>query len=137
MKNGVLYRHREDAGCVSQQIVVPKAARSQILKHLHEGAFNGHLGEAKTLGRLCERFYWPGFSEDAVEWCKTCPTCQIDKTRTTPYTIASQSDGLVESFNRTMLVMLASTVEEDPSNWEQHISGRYLPFTRQRVMRST
>ena len=63
MKNGVLYRHREDAGCVSQQIVVPKAARSQILKHLHEGAFNGHLGEAKTLGRLCERFYCPDFQK--------------------------------------------------------------------------
>ena len=225
VKNGVLFRHREDAESVIQQVVVPKAARSQVLKHLHEGAFGGHLGEAKTLGRLRERFYWPGFSEDAVEWCKTCPTCaarknpshksraplqsmtagyplqlvavdivgpltpsksentyilvasdyftrwveayaipnqeavtvanklvdeffcrfsvpeqlhsdqgrqfeanvmqevcrllQIDKTRTTPY--HPQSDGLVERFNRTMLAMLASTVEEDPSNWEQHL----------------
>ena len=225
-KNGILYRYHEDEGSSNVQVVVPKAARCQILKQLHEGAFGGHLGEAKTLNRLRERFYWPGYSEDAVEWCKTCPTCaarknpsrksraplqsvqtagyplqlvavdivgpltpsktentyilvasdyftrwveayaipnqeavtvanklvdeffcrfsvpeqlhsdqgrqfeanvmqevcrllQIDKTRTTPY--HPQSDGLVERFNRTMLAMLASTVEEDPSNWEQHL----------------
>eukprot|EP00731_Ephydatia_muelleri_P018416 Em0011g456a len=224
-KNGILYRYHEDEGNSNVQVVVPKAARCQILKQLHEGAFGGHLGEAKTLNRLRERFYWPGYSEDAVEWCKTCPTCaarknpsrksraplqsvtagyplqlvavdivgpltpsktentyilvasdyftrwveayaipnqeavtvanklvdeffckfsvpeqlhsdqgrqfeanvmqevcrllQIDKTRTTPY--HPQSDGLVERFNRTMLAMLASTVEEDPSNWEQHL----------------
>ena len=81
MKNGVHFRHHEDAGSVIQQVVVPKAARSQILKHLHEGAFEGHLGEAKTLGRLRERFYrGPDFSEDAVEWCKTCPTCAARRT---------------------------------------------------------
>ena len=224
-KNGILYRYHEDEGNSNVQVVVPKAARCQILKQLHEGAFVGHLGEAKTLNLLRERFYWPGYSEDAVEWCKTCPTCaarknpsrksraplqsvtagyplqlvavdivgpltpsktentyilvasdyftrwveayaipnqeavtvanklvdeffcrfsvpeqlhldqgrqfeanvmqevcrllQIDKTRTTPY--HPQSDGLVERFNRTMLAMLASTVEEDPSNWEQHL----------------
>ena len=79
VKNGVLFRHREDAGSVIQQVVVPKAARSQVLKHLHEGAFGGHLGEAKTLGLLRERFYRPGFSEDSVEWCKTCRTCAARK----------------------------------------------------------
>ena len=50
---------------------------------------------------------------------EVCRLLQIDKTRTTPY--HPQSDGLVERFNRTMLAMLASTVEEDPSNWEQHL----------------
>ena len=50
---------------------------------------------------------------------EVCRLLQIDKTRTTPY--HPQSDGLVELFNRTMLAMLASTVEEDPSNWEQHL----------------
>ena len=50
---------------------------------------------------------------------EVCHLLQIDKTRTTPY--HPQSDGLVERFNRTMLAMLASTVEEDPSNWEHHL----------------
>eukprot|EP00731_Ephydatia_muelleri_P038117 Em0659g1a len=78
-KNGILYRYHEDEGNSNVQVVVPKAARCQILKQLHEGAFGGHLGEAKTLNRLRERFYWPGYSEDAVEWCKTCPTCAARK----------------------------------------------------------
>ena len=58
--------------------MVPKAARCQ-LKQLHEGAFGVHRGEAKTLNRLCEIFYWPGYLEDAVEWCKMCPTCAARK----------------------------------------------------------
>ena len=79
MKNGVLNRHHEDIGSLIEQVVVPKAARSQKLKHLHKGAFCGHLGEAKTRGQLCERFYWPGFSEDMMEWCTTSPTCAARK----------------------------------------------------------
>ena len=61
------------------QVVVPKAVRSQILKQLHDGAFGGHLGEANTLSRLCKRIYWTGYSEDAVEWYKTCPICAARK----------------------------------------------------------
>ena len=80
LKNGVLYWYYEDEGSSNVQVVVVlKAVRCQILKQLHEGAFGGHLGEAKTLNRLRERFYWPRYSEDAVEWCKTCPTCAARK----------------------------------------------------------
>ena len=50
---------------------------------------------------------------------EVCRLLQIDKTRTTPY--HPQSDELVERFNRTMLAKLASTVEEDPSDWKQHL----------------
>ncbi|KAL5464015.1 hypothetical protein EMCRGX_G032972, partial [Ephydatia muelleri] len=200
-KNGILYRYHEDEGNSNVQVVVPKAARCQILKQLHEGAFGGHLGEAKTLNRLprknpsrksraplqsvtagyplqlvavdivgpltpskTENTYILVASDYFTRWVEAyaipnqeavtvanklvdeffcrfsvpeqlhsdqgrqfeanvmqevCRLLQIDKTRTTPY--HPQSDGLVERFNRTMLAMLASTVEEDPSNWEQHL----------------
>ena len=36
------------------------ALHEKVLEDLHEVAVGGHLGENKMLGRLKERFYWPG-----------------------------------------------------------------------------
>ena len=44
-------------------------------------------------------------------------TLQIRKTRTTPY--HPQSDGLVDRFNRTLLSMLSTTVQDQPWDWEE------------------
>ena len=43
----------------------------------------------------------------------------VEKTRTTPY--HPHSDGLVERLNRTLLDMLATAVEDQPFEWEQHL----------------
>ena len=48
-----------------------------------------------------------------------CKFLHIDKTRTTPY--QSQSDGLVERFNRTLIQMLSTCIEDHPFEWEDHI----------------
>ena len=45
--------------------------------------------------------------------------CKILKSRTTAY--HSQSDGLAERWNRTLLVMLATCVADDPQEWEGHV----------------
>jgi len=47
---------------------------------LHSGAAGGHLDEDKTLGWICERFYWPGFTEDVYKWHQQCPECTMRKT---------------------------------------------------------
>ena len=46
------------------QSVIPKALREEVLSDLHEGSLGGHLGVDKTLSRLKERFYWPGYHND-------------------------------------------------------------------------
>ena len=77
VSDGILWRiyaqPREDRGWM--QLVVPNKFRQDILRNLHEGITGGHLGEAKTLGKLKERFYWPGHYNDVREWCQTCKAC--------------------------------------------------------------
>ena len=43
----------------------------------------GHLGMDKTLGRLKERFYWPGHHNDVQEWCRNCVVCAQRKSPST------------------------------------------------------
>ena len=61
------------------QLIVPSSLYRTVLKELHEGAVSGHLGEGKMLGRLKERFYWPGCSDAVREWCRACPNCATRK----------------------------------------------------------
>ena len=48
-----------------------------------------------------------------------CTILRIDKTRTTPYHL--QSDGLVEHFSRTLVLMLSTTTDENPFELEDHV----------------
>lgn len=48
-----------------------------------------------------------------------CKLSQLKKLPTTPY--HTQSDGLVERFNRTLTNILASTAKEHPFKWESHL----------------
>ena len=63
---------------MTHQWIVPQAKRKEIL-HLHGGPTGAHVGEAKTLGKLRERFYWPGDAEDVRKWCSTCEMCEQRK----------------------------------------------------------
>jgi transposase InsO family protein len=54
------------------QLVVPPELRKEILFMLHSHKSAGHLGIAKTLGKLRQRFYWPGYKADVERWCKHC-----------------------------------------------------------------
>lgn len=57
------------------------------------------------------------FEADVV--AEMCRLLGVVKTRTTPY--HPQSDGLVEQLNRTLLNMLATAVDNEPSNWDSHV----------------
>ena len=61
------------------QLVIPSALKSEVLRDIHEGILGGHLGIDKCLGRLKERFYWPGQYNDVKQWCSTCVTCATRK----------------------------------------------------------
>ena len=79
---GVLWKHYEDVegGLKWKQLVVPQSLRDDILQELHAGVLGGHLGEEKTTLKLRQRFYWPGYSKDVRDWCRSCATCTTRKT---------------------------------------------------------
>ena len=48
-----------------------------VLRELHDSPVGGHLGQDKVIGKLQQRFYWPGSVTDAKQWCNTCPACAV------------------------------------------------------------
>ena len=80
VRNGLLARKFEQEGKeVTHQWIVPQSQRKEILHQLHGGPTGAHLGEVKTLGKLRERFYWPGHADDVKKWCSACELCEQRK----------------------------------------------------------
>ena len=80
LEEGILKRKFDGCGHSTWlQLVVPRPLRNEILGELHAGALEGHLGSEKTLGKVKERFYWPGMHQDVVTWCRTCESCATRK----------------------------------------------------------
>ena len=73
----MLWRRKLGGNENELQLVLPAKFHSDVLRCLHEGALSAHLGEEKMLmlGKLKERFYWPGCADAVKDWCATCVTC--------------------------------------------------------------
>ena len=74
---GALYRPWENAvgDRITKQLVVPKQLRPSVLHLMHNLPTSGHMGVAKTAGRIKERFYWVSVHKDVQNWCKNCDLC--------------------------------------------------------------
>ena len=81
VQNGVLCRKFADTDGigVTLQVLIPHALREEVLSNMHESPLAGHLGVDKTLARLRERFYWPGYHDDVKDWCNRCASCAARK----------------------------------------------------------
>jgi transposase InsO family protein len=65
---------------------------------------------------------------------EVCAILGIHKTRTTPY--HPQSDGMVERFNRALAAQLSLFVNENHTDWDEHLSTVLLAY-RTAVHKST
>ena len=73
--DGVLCRKfHQVGGLVHTQTVVPSALQEAVLTQLHNSG--GHFGIWKTMEKVKERFYWPGYEEDVEKWVRECSACQ-------------------------------------------------------------
>ena len=75
LKDGVLCRtYQPVSGSSVTQIVVPMECRQLVFQQLHD--LGGHFGVGKTLAKVKERYYWPGYEQDIEKWVKECQSCQ-------------------------------------------------------------
>ena len=73
--DGVLCRKfHQVGGLVHTQTVVPSVLQEAVLAQLHNSS--GHFGIRKTIEKVKERFYWPGYEEDVEKWVRECSACQ-------------------------------------------------------------
>jgi len=68
LRDGIFYREalRKPTGITFYQLVVPLKLRNVILEQLHNLRIVGHLGIARTLSRVQERYYWPCMATDVA-----------------------------------------------------------------------
>lgn len=77
VQEGILLRKYDNCTPTSSPRSWPQ--RNEVIQELHAGALEGHLGFDKTLGKVKERFYWPGMEQDVKAWCQTCENCATRK----------------------------------------------------------
>lgn len=64
-------------GAEGERFVVPEPMRLKVLQLGHSVPWAGHLGQQKTLARIASRFYWPRLYMDVMDFCRSCPECQL------------------------------------------------------------
>lgn len=79
LKDGVLYRTRQESAQTQYQLVLPQELRPLVLKSLHDDM--GHLGVERTWDLVRKRFYWPKMATDIELKVKTCERCTRRKAR--------------------------------------------------------
>ncbi|GBG80070.1 hypothetical protein CBR_g30437 [Chara braunii] len=55
--------------------------RTQLLGEFHNAPATRHFGVNRTIGRLRERFWWPGPLGDVTRYCVSCEVCRRCKSR--------------------------------------------------------
>ena len=74
--NDTLHRKSQDpvSKVVYNQLIVPQSLCKVVFNYTH--THSGHLGIHKTLKKIRERFYWPGYESSVTEWIRQCEACQ-------------------------------------------------------------
>lgn len=78
-QNGLLCIHDPQAIPEGKRIVVPRAAKAQILRAAHDHPLAGHLGTNKTAAAVAARFWWPNMHQEVAFYVKNCAQCQKSK----------------------------------------------------------
>ena len=73
LEDGILYR--------KGMLWVPRGMVPSVLKSEHDSKIAGHFGQDKTIELVRRYFWWPKMNEAIVDYIRSCPDCQKDKSR--------------------------------------------------------
>ncbi len=73
-----LYRKNTESG-LKDLLVVPSFLRRDVLHARHDHPTGGHMGIAKTLAKVSQRYWWPGMTRSVRSYVLSCAHCQINK----------------------------------------------------------
>ena len=59
------------------RIVVPNSRRTEVFKLAHSALTGGHFSQKRTRAVINRKFTWPTLRKDVINWCQTCPECQL------------------------------------------------------------
>jgi len=72
------------------KLYVPHTCIQHVLSALHDDMYSGmHLGVKKTLSKVGEKFYWPTWRKDTIQYVSTCEICQKAKPSNVRYGLLS------------------------------------------------
>ena len=70
------------------QLGLPRTSfREKVIRDLHGGGSEDHLGRDKTIESVKDRYYWPKFGKDVATIMSRCYLCQRAKCNTPNYTL--------------------------------------------------
>jgi len=96
----IVYHRTWQKGKPLFQIYVPKRIRLNILQAHHDDLLSGHVGVAKTFGKLRLKYYWKGYHRDVYKYVRSCALCQRTDKKRDKVTIPTMPLFIVEPFER-------------------------------------
>ncbi|KRZ77296.1 Transposon Tf2-11 polyprotein [Trichinella papuae] len=118
MHEGTICRKWEtpDTGETRLLQVIPRQRIPEILAAIHNRQSGAHLGVAKTLAKVRQRYYWPQQREDVEDWCRACQTCAARAVLTKKPQAPMQLQPVGYPFQRVGMDIVGSLEETQSGN---------------------
>jgi len=82
LQDHLLYRKKK--------LWVPGKCIPRVMESEHDTKVAGHMGQDKTVELIRRNFWWPKMNQRIIEFIRSCPECQLNKTaRHQPYGLSS------------------------------------------------
>ena len=108
------------------QILFPRECLETVLQHCQDLAVRGHFLVRNTLGKVGQKYYWPGHYTYFEQYVKSCDTCVKRKKSIRMKRAPMQITGAEYSMERIATDMLGPLPETSHGNRYILVIGDYF-----------